>query len=252
DEPPPPSSVAVAPPPPSMPAPAPVPAEASAAANERFSSPAPAHALVAPQSDPVPREAIPTVPSRRRAAPFAHSPSFAPPAGDQRPAPVVAAAPAPAAPATPADSVLPEAPGWRPVERTEPASPRSKSPAELQRLADTLPSLPPAPELPVIEEPPPSVAVVAPPATLALAEPTMARGAPTATISIAAPPEPEAPAPASSPEPSSERAPESALPFAEDSGVFAAAACHPVDRSQLVACRPVTVRPTAYACSRMQ
>jgi len=83
-----------------------------------------------------------------------------------------------------------------------------------------------------------------------LPQPTMAAGAPTATLPPnPAPAEPEAPAPASTPEPSSERAPESALP--EDSGVFAAAACHPVDRSQLVACRPVTVRPTAYACSRM-
>jgi len=243
-EPPPPSSVAVAPPPPSIAAPAPVPAEAKAAEDERFSSPAPAHALVAPHSDPAPREAIPTVPSRRRATPFAHAPSFAPLREDARPAPVVAA---PAAPAAPADSMLPEANGWRPVERTEPASPRSKSPSELRRLADTLPSLPPAPEVPVIEEPPPSVAIAAPPVTEPLPQLTMARGAPTATLPTLAQPEPEAPA--STPLPSSERAPESALP--EDSGVFAAAACHPVDRSQLVACRPVTVRPTAYACSRM-
>jgi hypothetical protein len=244
-EPPPPSSVAVAPPPPSIAAPAPVPPEASAP-SERFSSPAPAHALVATQSDTAPREAIPTVPSRRRATPFAHAPSFAP-SGEAPPR-----AHAVTMPGAHADSMLPDATGWRPVERTEPASPRSKSPSEIQRLADTLPSLPPAPEVPVIEEPPPSVAVAARPATLPCPPPEVAVTAPTASLPNAAPVESEAPAPASTPEPSSDRVPESALPYAEDSGVFAAAACHPVDRSRLVACRPVSARPTAYACSRMQ
>jgi len=244
-EPPPPSSVAVAPPPPSMAAPAPVPAEARPGAEtERFSSPAPAHALVTMQSDAAPREAMPTVPSRRRATPFAHAPSFAPD-GEAPPQ-----APAARAPIVPADSLLPHADGWRPVERTEPASPRSKSPSEMQRLADTLPSLPPAPEVPVIEEPPPSVALAASPATLHPPQ-NVATAAPTASLPSLPLAEPERPAPASSPEPSSDRAPESALPYAEDSGVFAAAACHPVDRKQLVACRTVTVRPIAYACSRM-
>jgi hypothetical protein len=146
--------------------------------------------------------------------------------------------------------MLPEANGWRPVERTEPASPRSKSPPEMQRLADTLPSLPPAPEVPVIEEPPPSVIIAAPPAPSPLPPQNVATSAPAATQQSLSAVDSEPPAPASSAEPASDRAPESALPYAEDSGVFAAAACHPVDRKQLVACRPVTVRPTAYACSR--
>jgi hypothetical protein len=188
---------------------------------------------------------MPTVPSRRRATPFAHAPSFAP-QDEARPQ-----APAVSAPSAPADSLLPDAEGWRPVERTEPASPRSKSPPEMQRLADTLPSLPPAPEVPVIEEPPPSVAVAASPVTLPHPPHNVAAAAPTASLPNLPLAEPERPAPPLSPEPSSDRAPESALPHAEDSGVFAAAACHPVDRKQLVACRPVSLRPTAYACSRM-
>jgi HD-like signal output (HDOD) protein len=246
DEPLPPASVAVAPPPPSMAAPPPVPPEASSSTEtERFSSPAPAHALVATQSDAVPREAIPTVPSRRRATPFAHTPSFAP-RGEAEPA-----KPAVTAPAALSDSLLPEAAGWRPVERTEPASRRSKSPSEIQRLADTLPSLPPAPDVPVIEEPPPSVAVPAPLMTSPHPSLTTALSEPTRTSPSLPPTESEASAPPPSSEPSSERGPQSALPYAEDSGLFAAAACHPVDRSQLVACRPVSARPTAYACSRM-
>jgi len=51
--------------------------------------------------------------------------------------------------------------------------------------------------------------------------------------------------PASTPEPA-----ESSSPSSEASGVFVAAACHPVEPSLLVACRPSSLRPIHYACSR--
>jgi putative nucleotidyltransferase with HDIG domain len=232
---PPPPSVAVAPPPPSISAPAPAPTDIAPADPEQFSSRAPAHAMVSMS----PREALPTVPSRKRHN-LTEVGGFAAPA---QPAPPPAVE---AAPETRAHhhSELPEAPHWRPVERTEPASPRSKSPSEIRRLADTLPSVPPSPVVPVIDEPPPSVAEPAPMASSpeASAPLTEVPAPPDSAPSEHEPSEP----PASTPESA-----ESGLASSETSGVFVAAACHPVEPSRLVACRPSSLRPTHYACSRM-
>jgi putative nucleotidyltransferase with HDIG domain len=207
-DPPPPSSVAVAPPPPSVAAPAPAPTDIAPAHPSPFSSPAPAHAQVSTQSFGASLEPMPSVSAYQR-RPTVVGGLIAPATIPSAPPPVAAAGPA-----TQVDkpSVLPSAPGWRPVERTEPPSPRSRTPSEIQRLADTLPSLPPTPELPLIDELPSSVA-----------EP-----------------------PASTPEPA-----ESGPSSVEASGVFVAVACHPVEPSRLVACRPSSLRPIHYACSRM-
>jgi len=225
----PPPSVAVAPPPPSVAAPAPAPTDVAPAHPSQFSSPAPAHAQVSTHAPATAQEPLPTVPSRKR---FSTTERFGPIVS----APVPSAPPpaAPRGPETQLDtpSVLPDAPGWRPVERTEPASPRSKTPSDIRRLAETLPSLPPPGDVPVIDEPPPSAAGQAPPASSPeSAPPDSARS----ELESAAPPEPADSGPLS----------------AEASGVFVAAACHPVEPSRLVPCRPSSLRPTHYACSRM-
>ena len=294
-----------------MPAPEASPFVPSIPLSERFSSPAPAHTLIGLQPSVHPVEPAPTVPARRRLA--AHHPVAASPALAAVPAPAAAADPLMAAahePSSPRDaqhSELPEAPGWRPVERTEPASPNSKIPAELRRLSEAVPPLPPAPVVPAIEEPPPSVVESEPPPrapapTLASASPeverapapraatlrmespqasAMSEAAPSmkspaaATLSEAAPsigspvaslrPEsirsalaapvdsaPDSSPPDSAPHASQAEAPSDAAPLLpEDSGIFVAAACKAVAPSMLVACRPASLKPNHYACSRL-
>lgn len=303
-----------------MPAPDAAPFMPSIPLSERFSSPAPAHTLIGLQPSVHPVEPAPTVPARRRPAAehvTATSPSLTraaaqasvtnpmAPAAQEPSSRHVAPAPTTASQAA-QHSDLPDAPGWRPVERTEPASPSSKLPAELRRLAEAVPPLPPAPVVPAIEEPPPSVVESEPPApapapTLASASrdldappparpeslrmespqaSAMSEAAPsmrspqTSAVSDAAPsmdspvaslrPEsirsalttPRDSAPDSSP-PDSSRAPQAESPSdaaplpPEDSGIFVAAACKAVAPSMLVACRPASLKPTHYACSRL-
>ena len=261
-----------------MPAPHAAPFVPSLPLSERFSSPAPAHTLIGLQPSALPVEPVPTVPARRR--PRAEPTE-----------PTAAAAPSPAAlPASRAahHSELPEAPGWRPVERTEPASPNSKMPAELKRLADAVPPLPPAPVLPTIEEPPSSVVDVEPPApaltlasasaeselaphpgassmqspdAAAMSQAAPSMDSPVASLrpeslrsALAAPLAAEAPPPSSAPDstPQASDTPSDRVgPVPEDSGIFVAAACQAVAPSMLVACRPASLKPNHYACSRL-
>jgi HD-like signal output (HDOD) protein len=191
-------------------------------------------------------------------------------------------------------------PGWRPIERTEPALPlsRAASSSELRRLAEALPSIPPnrpllsgavseysapahpAPEAPVTSAQPvterpafnplprsatmplpdfvpaPELVVAPAPKTmpaaseLSLPAPTAASaqlaaasGEPAGAQVVEAPPPAPVfceapPAAAESPE-----APSAQVP------AFAPVECVPVAPALLVACRPVSLKPTSYACS---
>jgi hypothetical protein len=224
------------------PAPDAVPFAPSIPVNERFSSPAPTHTLVGLHAAAAPAEAVPTVPARRR--PPAEQPAAT--------ASIVEPATHSVAPAA-----LPDAPGWRPVERTEPASPVSKSPSELRRLAEALPSLPPAPVLPIIEEPPTSVIEAVPPversSVASELEPTRDAPSPLASPASEAASRLEAsPLASSDPESNADGFAASsgrASSAPEESGIFVAAACQAVAPSLLVACRPQSLKPTHYACS---
>jgi putative nucleotidyltransferase with HDIG domain len=226
---------------------------------ERFSTAAPAHTLVG-LGMPAFADVLAVTPLAQLAAEVAAAPM-----------PAMHAGPTPRAEH---DSVLPQATGWRPVERTE--RPISKSPAELRKLAEVLPSIPPAPELPKLEETPePEPAMAVAPATMPPAR-AEAPEPPAPTRPDAAP-RPIAPltngvahepahtngvvheaahlnghengaAPASSPE--SEPNGSDSAPR-EESGIFIAAACKAVAPALLVACRPSSLKPKSYACSPM-
>lgn len=203
------------------------------------------------------------------------------------------------------------APGWRPIERTEPAMPAARAPdsAALRRLADAIPSIPPAAKLPLPSDAPaalraaeasaparatdaplavrtgterpgagpilhtatmplppfvPAPELAGPPApvtmpaandvserdvTLASRELAVPSAASPARLAVeysapvlAAPPAPvfcEAPPAPAEP---------AVLPPLEVFD-FVPLACVPVAPSQLVACRPVSLKPTNHACS---
>jgi HD-like signal output (HDOD) protein len=180
---------------------------------------------------------------------------------------LVHAAPPPAAePARPPvarpPSMRPDT-GWRPVERTEPAMPLSRSgPTELRRLAESLPSIPPAAEPPAAaaiptELPPPEAAATidAPAAASTHTEPVAAPPPIEAAPPAEAAPSVAAPSVEFSAE-SSEMTPTSSPGVSvtsEHASEFAQAmmfaACNPVEPSLLVACRPVSMRPRHFACS---
>ena len=183
-----------------------------------------------------------------------------------------------------APSELPDAPGWRPVERTEPALPTSKGPpTDLHRMVETLPTAPPvpaaSPEPAPPSEPPVHTTVSSPAAPLlsarpvessaVVAAPVVAETVPVAPPEPLTPPEPAAMAESSvepsrtteSPAAPSRASEEVMTPLPSEASLdspatpslpspaFIAAACKAVPPTSLVACRPASLRPTHYACS---
>jgi HD-like signal output (HDOD) protein len=177
-----------------------------------------------------------------------------------------------------AESELPTH-GWRPVERTEPALPLSRRAQsnDLRRLAEALPSIPPAAEQ-LVQAGHASV-----PAAAAPAEPGEPRRSVTEPVPAPAPapalrtaPLPPAVAaqprvtlpfggephhadavvvPPQAPVPDVEAlvsVPASCEPLPETSSpapLFVPEACNAVSPGLLVACRPLSLRPRHYACS---
>jgi HD-like signal output (HDOD) protein len=198
-----------------------------------------------------------TVPARE---PFMPAPSALsdPEHSAAPPAPATASPPTELTPPTvvQSPSAQPDATGWRPVERTEPAlAPSPAPPTELRRLAETLPSIPPrsAPSLPAR---PPSVS---PERAAANAEAPAPLRLVTETVSAAPPAAPVAPDSGPVSSEMAERASVSAsiaseLPSAsehssEHAQSYIAATCNAVEPSLLVACRPSSIKPRHYACS---
>jgi HD-like signal output (HDOD) protein len=125
-----------------------------------------------------------------------------------------------------------DADGWRPIERTEPALPLSRRESNgLRRLAEALPSIPPA------IEPPARVAPVSVLASNDVAAPihgvtevprAAGRGA---YVTM--------------PDASCEPLPEPSL----EAPMFVPETCNAVSPTLLVACRPASLKPRFYACS---
>jgi putative nucleotidyltransferase with HDIG domain len=165
-----------------------------------------------------------------------------------------------------AESELPAADGWRPVERTEPALPLSRRGGshELRRLAEALPSIPPAVASPVHATPASVMASAehAPVATVTEVPPAPAFSK-NGTLPLRAP-EPALPALAvAAPHfetrvalaPNGDRAalgPGSCDPMPSPSlpaPLFMPETCNAVAPTLLVACRPASLRPRHFACS---
>jgi putative nucleotidyltransferase with HDIG domain len=173
-----------------------------------------------------------------------------------------------------AESELPAADGWRPVERTEPAMPLSRrGDKELRRLAEALPSIPPAVEPPAHAGAASVLASAEAPATKSVTEVPPPFEPKTNTVPIPAPEKPLAAAPTSpvaalavdtlqdvagrlsqaapnvdvrlSEAASCEPMPQPSLP----APVFVPETCNAVAPTLLVACRPASLRPRHYACS---
>ncbi len=191
--------------------------------------------------------------------------SAAPAAAPVRPEPRTDAA---------AESELPAADGWRPVERTEPALPLSRrGDNELRRLAEALPSIPPAVEPPAHPAAASVLASAEVPATKSVTEVPPPFAPKTNTVPIPALEQPLAAVPASpvaalavdslqgvsgrlsqtapnvdvrlSEAASCEPIPQPSLP----APVFVPETCNAVAPTLLVACRPASLRPRHYACS---
>ena len=156
-----------------------------------------------------------------------------------------------------AESELPPN-GWRPVERTEPALPLSRrgGSSELRRLAEALPSIPPAAERLVDpEQRRPTTERVPAPRTAPL--PAAAAAPPNVTVPLAS----EAGdadavvVPPHAPVPNVEALVSSAAscePLPQPSlraPLFVPEACNAVSPGLLVACRPTSLGPRRYACS---
>ncbi len=162
--------------------------------------------------------------------------------------------------------------GWRPVERTEPALPLSRrgESSDLRRLAEALPSIPPAVEalvhpghasvlamaepaehveqrrpgtepVPAPRTAPLPAAVAAPPNTLPLGAP---HGDSDAVVVPRQAPVPDVEALVSSAA-SCEPLPQPSL----RAPLFVPETCHAVSPGLLVACRPMSLSPRHYACS---
>ena len=165
--------------------------------------------------------------------------------------------------------------GWRPVERTEPALPLSRrgESSDLCRLAEALPSIPPAVEALVhpghvsmlaaaepaehVEQRRPGTDPVPAPARRTAPLPAAAAAAPNVTVPLgAAHGDSDAVVvPRQAPVPNVEALVSSAAscePLPQPSlraPLFVPEACHAVSPGLLVACRPMSLSPRHYACS---
>jgi len=196
--------------------------------------------------------------SRRYADLHRADPTFVMPAltsrPDEEPSAPLHARPEPRTDAA-AESELPPN-GWRPVERTEPALPLSRrgGSSELRRLAEALPSIPPAVERLVhLEQRRPTTERVPAPRTA----PLPAAAPLNVTVPLASEPgdadavvvPPHAPVPNVEALVSSAASCETLPQPSLRAPLFVPEACNAVSPGLLVACRPNSLGPRRYACS---